>query len=72
MAFARACFTLDDIGVFDQAERLPDTLLRSRPVTLDEVQRTSPLLLAVKRAVDERRHPGDFLLTGSANLLLMG
>jgi predicted AAA+ superfamily ATPase len=38
----------------------------------DEVQRTPPLLLAVKRAVDERRHPGDFLLTGSANLLLMG
>ena len=69
---ARAYFTLDDVGVLDQAERHPDALLSSRPVTLDEVQRTPPLLLAVKRAVDERRRAGDFLLTGSANLLLMG
>lgn len=69
---ARVYFTLDDFGVLDQAERHPDTLLNSRPVTLDEVQRTPPLLLAVKRAVDERRQAGDFLLTGSANLLLMG
>jgi hypothetical protein len=68
----RAYFTLDDVGVLDQAERHPDALLSSRPVTLDEVQRTPPLLLAVKRAVDERRRAGDFLLTGSANLLLMG
>jgi len=68
---SRAYFTLDDVGVLDQAERQPDSLLRSRPVTLDEVQRTPPLLLAVKRAVDEERHAGDFLLTGSANLLLM-
>ncbi len=68
---ARAYFTLDDIGVLDQAERHPDALLSNRPVTLDEVQRTPALLLAVKRAVDERRRAGDFLLTGSANLLLM-
>ena len=68
----RAYFTLDDFGVLDQAERHPDALLNSRPVTLDEVQRTPPLLLAVKRAVDERRQAGDFLLTGSATLLLMG
>ena len=61
---ARAYFTLDDVGILDQAERHPDALLSSRPVTLDEVQRTPPLLLAVKRAVDERRRAGDFLLTG--------
>lgn len=67
---ARAYFTLDDFGVLDQAQRHPDALLASRPVTLDEIQRTPQLLLAVKRAVDERRQPGDFLLTGSANLLL--
>lgn len=68
----RAYFTLDAVDVLDQAERHPETLLASRPVTLDEVQRTPPLLLAVKRAVDERRRAGDFLLTGSAHLLLMG
>ncbi len=68
----RAYFTLDEVGVLDQADKHPDALLHSRPITLGEVQRTPPLLLAVKRAVDERRQSGDFLLTGSANLLLMG
>src|SRR5579863_418406 len=68
---ARAYFTLDEIGVLDQAERNPDSLLATRPVILDEVQRAPQLLLAVKRAVDERRRAGDFILTGSANLLLM-
>jgi len=68
---SRAYFTLDEIGVLDQAERNPDSLLATRPVILDEVQRAPLLLLAVKRAVDERRRAGDFLLTGSANLHLM-
>ncbi len=67
----RTYFTLDDVGVLDQAERNPDSLLSSRPVILDEVQRAPQLLLAVKRAVDAHRHKGDFILTGSANLLLM-
>jgi hypothetical protein len=68
----RSYVTLDDVGVLDQAKRNPDSLLESRPVTLDEVQRVPKLLLAVKRAVDEQRQAGDFVLTGSANLLLMG
>ena len=68
---ARAYFTLDDVGVLDQAERNPDSLLAARPVILDEVQRAPQILLAVKRAVDTLRRPGDFILTGSANLLLM-
>lgn len=69
---ARPYFTLDDLGVLDQAQRNPDSLLATRPIVLDEVQRVPQLLLAVKRAVDERRRAGDFVLTGSANLLLMG
>jgi hypothetical protein len=68
---ARAYFTLDDVGVLDQAERNPDSLLSTRPVILDEVQRAPQILLAVKRAVDTHRRAGDFILTGSANLLLM-
>ncbi|MHB8766357.1 MAG: ATP-binding protein [Deferrisomatales bacterium] len=43
----------------------------AQPVTLDEVQREPGLLHAVKRAIDQKRRPGQFLLTGSANLLLM-
>lgn len=66
-----AYFTLDDVGVLDQAERNPDSLLATRPVILDEVQRAPQILLAVKRAVDTLRRAGDFILTGSANLLLM-
>lgn len=68
----RLYVTLDDIDVRDQADRAPDSLLGRAPqMTLDEVQRSPDLLLAVKRAVDERRIPGRFILTGSANLLLM-
>jgi predicted AAA+ superfamily ATPase len=68
---SRAYFTLDEVGVLDQAERNPDSLLATRPVILDEIQRAPQLLLAVKRAVDMHRRAGDFILTGSANLLLM-
>ena len=64
-------FTLDDVGVLDQAERNPDSLLATRPVILDEVQRAPQILLAVKRAVDTLRRAGDFILAGSANLRLM-
>jgi predicted AAA+ superfamily ATPase len=39
--------------------------------TLEEIQREPDLLLAVKRAVDAGRRPGQFLLSGSANLLLL-
>ena len=68
----RSFLSLDDLNVLDQARRAPDSLLEGdRPVTLDEVQREPGLLLAVKRAIDIRRRPGQFLLTGSANLLLM-
>jgi predicted AAA+ superfamily ATPase len=64
--------SLDDIDVLERAQRAPEALVRDdRRVTLDEVQRAPDLLLAVKRAVDEDRAPGRFLLTGSANLLLM-
>ncbi len=68
----RVYLTLDDLDVLDQARRAPDDLVaRARRMTLDEVQRAPELMLAVKRAVDERRQKGRYLLTGSANLLLM-
>ena len=68
----RRFLSLDDIDVLDAARRDPETLVGgARPVTLDEVQREPDLLHAVKRAIDRERRPGRFLLTGSANLLLM-
>ena len=66
--------TLDHPEVREQARLAPDELLRRAPrLVLDEVQREPDLLLAVKRAVDadRPRANGRFVLTGSANLLLM-
>jgi uncharacterized protein len=64
--------TLDDLDVLDAARREPELLVGgSEPITLDEIQRAPELLHAVKRAIDQDRTPGRFLLTGSANLLLM-
>jgi predicted AAA+ superfamily ATPase len=68
----RRFLSLDDLDVADLARRDPEALVGgSMPVTLDEVQREPDLLLAVKRAIDHQRRAGQFLLTGSANLLLM-
>ena len=68
----RRYLSLDDMDVLDLARRDPDTLLGGEQhITLDEVQREPDLLNAVKRAIDRHREPGKFLLTGSANLLLM-
>jgi predicted AAA+ superfamily ATPase len=40
-------------------------------VILDEIQRVPELLRTIKLAVDRDRRPGRFVLTGSANLLLL-
>jgi len=68
----RRYWTLDDLDTVDLARRDPDALVGgAQSVTLDEVQREPDLLRAVKGAIDRRRRSGQFLLTGSANLLLM-
>ena len=48
-------------------------MARAPALVLDEVQRARDLLIAVKRAVDQDpvRTPGRFVLTGSANLLML-
>lgn len=72
VAGARRYASLDDLDALDAARRDPESLVGgSGAVTFDEVQREPALLAAVKRAIDRRRTPGRFLLTGSANLLLM-
>lgn len=69
----RRYLSLDDLDVVDLARRDPGALVRGTgPITLDEVQREPELPGAVKREIDRHRRPGRFLLTGSANLLLMG
>ena len=66
--------TLDDLDIRDEAQTAPDVLVRRAPrMVLDEVQREADLVLAIKRAVDEQRPRvrGRYVLTGSANLLLL-
>src|SRR6185295_3660353 len=41
------------------------------PVVLDEIQRAPEIFVAIKASVDRDRRPGRFLLTGSANVLLV-
>ncbi|MEX1257413.1 MAG: ATP-binding protein [Gemmatimonadota bacterium] len=68
----RRYHSLDDLDVLDAARRDPEALVGGTgPVTLDEIQREPGLLHAIKRAIDRQRTAGRFLLTGSANLLLM-
>src|SRR3954451_8904673 len=64
--------SLDNRAARDAASSDPEGFVAglSRPVLLDEVQRAGPdLLLAIKGAVDADQTPGQFLLTGSANVL---
>jgi uncharacterized protein len=72
VARGRSYLTLDNLDVRELAQSDPRALFIGRPrVTLDEIQRHPDLLLAIKADVDTARQPGRFLLTGSANLLLM-
>jgi predicted AAA+ superfamily ATPase len=65
-------FSVDGLDVVGAALHDQEVLVGgTQPVTLDEVQHEPDLLRAVKRAIDRRRQPGQFRLTGSANLLLM-
>ena len=70
---ARRYLTLDDRVTLTAAKGDPEGFVAglNEPVTLDEVQRAPELFLAIKAAVDRDRRPGRFLLTGSANVLLL-
>jgi uncharacterized protein len=68
----RVYYTLDDIAVRTMALREPDRLLSgNQPITIDEAQRAPELMMAIKRRVDQDRCPGQFLLSGSSNFLLL-
>jgi hypothetical protein len=66
-------FSFDDDVSREAAEADPVGFVADLPerATIDEVQRVPRLFTALKTAVDRRRTPGRFLLTGSANVLLV-
>lgn len=69
----RQYLTLDDPAVLAAAQADPFGFINSQAdkICLDEIQRAPELFLAIKAAVDKDRTPGRFLLTGSANALLL-
>ncbi len=73
LAPGRAYVSFDDASLCQTARGDPAGFVAGLPdfVTLDEVQRAPDVLPAIKMAVDRDRRPGRFLLTGSANLLLL-
>lgn len=70
---ARQYLTLDDAVVLNAVKSDPAGFINGLQgaVTLDEVQRAPELFLAIKAAVDRQRTPGRFLLTGSADVMLL-
>ena len=69
----RPFFSLDHPPYLSAAKGDPAGFVAALPreVTIDEIQRAPELLPAIKLSVDLDRRPGRFVLTGSANLLLL-
>lgn len=62
--------TLDNQALRELAINDPDGFVKhaSKLLIIDEIQRAPDLLPAIKLVVDENTEPGQFLLTGSANI----
>src|SRR4030067_266118 len=68
----RRYLNFDDFAVLEAAKNNPEGLLSGNgPFSLDEAQKFPEILTVIKREVDKDRKPGRFLLTGSANFLLL-
>lgn len=63
--------TLDDLAAREIAEKDPHGFVKhpeNAMLMIDEIQRVPQLLSAIKLVVDEDTRPGQYLLTGSANI----
>lgn len=67
----REYIVMDDITQLEAAAYDPQGYIEqiAKPVTIDEIQKTPQLLTPIKLYIDKNRHNGEFLLTGSANVL---
>lgn len=67
--------TLDDNASRQAAESDPHLFVEYAPkggtLIIDEVQKVPDLLPAIKKVVDQNNQPGQFLITGSANILTL-
>lgn len=68
----RRYVTLDDFAYLSAAREDPDSFLdTNESLTIDEAQKCPELLTAIKKRVDKKRIPGQFLLSGSANFAML-
>lgn len=68
----RRYITFDDFAYLQAAKENPDDLLNSNEsLTIDEAQKCPEILTVIKKIVDRRRKPGQFLLSGSANFSIL-
>ncbi len=68
----RSYYTCDDPTVLLALQESPDSFfLEGRRYAIDEAQRVPEMFLALKRAVDRDRLVGRFLISGSAQFLLL-
>lgn len=65
--------TFDDIDYLANARNNPKNFINEipKPVIFDEIQRVPELFLPIKAESDSNRIPGQYVLTGSANPLLL-
>lgn len=65
--------TFDDLTQLNSARQDPIGFIDNLPsnVVLDEIQYIPELFRTIKHSVDKNRKPGRFLLTGSANVMLL-
>lgn len=65
--------TFDDLNLLSAAQNNPQDFIEGYTdnLVIDEVQRVPEIFLAIKNLVDKNRKPGKFILTGSANVLLL-
>jgi predicted AAA+ superfamily ATPase len=68
----REYVSFDDFAQLEAAKSDPDGFInRDQPLTIDEAHKCPEIFGAIKRAVDKRRIPGQFLLSGSANFSIL-
>jgi len=68
----RKYISLDDFEILEAAQKAPEQLLNTDElITIDEIQKAPQLFPIIKKIVDKKRIPGQFILSGSANLTLL-
>ncbi|MEJ5226835.1 ATP-binding protein [Thermodesulfovibrio sp.] len=68
----RPYFSFDEFVYLESAKKQPEFFLtQGELITIDEAQKCPEIFPVIKKIVDKDRTPGRFLLSGSANFLLL-